>query len=288
MFRLKKVYLLGAFVVLSVFPSSLRAEVPVWIPKDARSYRSIENEGTDRETFTRATVYRMRDGKFYVAVSAPPPKHEWECDGIGELERDGWIHFPWSDNFRRKGIGAVHFLDHGTKLAVNTNCSLGDSPSELSKGSWVLPWTGKPVLVDVRTAPHGYLIRLPAAYENKGENFNYVTLTPQNGGKVKVIGGISLVPRGDSNGVFLLTTGIWGDGDRLIFTFSDNQTKDRGEGIIHFLSSDKIVLTLKYTFTQNPKRKAQAREFNAKKLLLLRNRDRMPWEIAGMGEGNDV
>lgn len=285
MSRWEGTYFLATFVILSIFTSCLRAEEPAWIPKDARSYQSIEDKGTDQETFRRATVCRMRDGKFYVAVWAPPPRHEWKCDGMGELGKDGWIHFSWLDNFSRKGTGAVRFLDHETKLAVNTDCQPGNSPSDLFKNSWILPWTRKPVLVDVRTSPHGYLIQLPAAYENREEDFNYLTLLPQSGGRVRIVGSVHLIPQGsDRSSVVLITTGVWQNGDQLVFSLNDDQTKNRGKGIIHFLSPDKVVLTLTYISSGDPKKKAQAQEFNALNLTLLRNGDRKPWQIAGVGE----
>jgi hypothetical protein len=274
--------------LLGCITLSLRGEEPVWIPKEARCYQLIEDKGTDRETFKRATVCRMCDGKFYVAVWAPPIKHEWECDGIGELEKDGWIHYSWSDNFRRKGNGAVRFLDHGTKVAVNSDCKPDDSPSDLSKYSWILPWTRKPVLADVRTAPHGYLIHLPVAYQDQNEGFNRITLWPQKEGKVRIVAHVDLIPRGDDSSVFLQSTGSWKDGDLLVFSFIDELTKDRGQGIVHFLSPDKVILTLTYSFTKNPAKKAQAREFNAKQLPLLRDKNRKLWEIAGMDEAVEI
>jgi hypothetical protein len=284
MARLIGLHFLLGFVLLGCITLSLRGEEPVWIPKEARQYQLIEDKGTDSETFTMVTICPMGNDKFYVAVQVLN-KHESEFDGMGKLEKDGWIHFFWSDNFRRKGRSAVRFLDYATKVAIDYS---DNNSANIYSYSCTVPWTRKPVLADVRTAPHGYLVHLPVVYQNRDEGFNYITLWPQREGKVRIIVYVRLTPQGENSNIVLRSTGTWKDGDLLVFSFVDELAKDRGQGVLHFLSADKVILTLTYSFTNNPARKAQAREFNAKQLPLLRDEDYKPWEIAGMDEAVEI
>jgi hypothetical protein len=131
------------------------------------------------------------------------------------------------------------------------------------------------------------LIRLPAAYEDNEGGLNRLTLMPQRGGKIKIIGNFRMASLGNARDIFFISTGTWRDGDRLVFSFHENETKDRGEGIFQFLGPDKAVLHLSYTFKSDPKKEADARNFNAKNLSFLRDADRKPWEIAGIGEESE-
>jgi hypothetical protein len=253
----------GLLLAVHLFASAYAGERDS-ILKEARSYELTE-KGARFRTTTTVTVFPRKDGRFNIDASCLN-NHEKDWTGIGSLEKDGWIHFSWEDNFLRKGEGAIQLLDHGAKVDFCPYGRAGASPQ-------ILPWTGEPVMANARTRPTGYSIHLPGSYTYRNLKSSIditVELKPQKNEKVNISIDIAMDTNGDDM-TMLEGTAVWKQGDILEFFARDFDSSDPAKGQLHFSSPNNAIMTITSYTTTNSRKKAVIRRFNAAQIHLRRD-----------------
>jgi hypothetical protein len=202
--------------------------------------------------FTSVTIV-ARGSLFDVAGCVNPyhPSGEF-FGGEGSMEKDGLVHFRWTDNFDQKGEGIIRFIENAGSIDFRL---VGSYPKRM------LHYAPKPMYRNICTVPNHYGSPLWGEYVGQEA---YLLMETDGLHKVAVSAQINLYPD-TLNRLSLKGTGTWGANDSLYFDFIDEE-HDQGRGQIRFVRSAQPILNINYP--HNAEKEKLAKEFNKRQIPL--------------------